>query len=174
MDCSFLPEIVEYCQQFDQFTSDPVFKDWGVLGLFLNSLLSATAIPLPTEILTSALLNGGESSFIVILVLVAGASVGGVLNYVIGFSGGKLFTKIRKTFRPQKKIKEFQPPEEHKWTKRLGWSGIFFSAFIPVVGDIILISAGVKRLGFKKFLLLMVAGNTVRSVVTVIGLGAIL
>ena len=29
----------------------------GIIGLFLNSLLAATAIPLPTEILTSALID---------------------------------------------------------------------------------------------------------------------
>ena len=65
-----------------------------IIGLFLNSLLAATALPLPTEILTSALLIGGESIFLVAIALIAGSVIGGILNYTIGFGGSKLFKKI--------------------------------------------------------------------------------
>ena len=52
--------IIEYYQQIQDILSNNYFQEYGVIGLFLNSLLSATAIPIPTEILTSALLIGGE------------------------------------------------------------------------------------------------------------------
>ncbi len=51
--------IMEYYQQMQDILANNVFQDYGIIGLFLNSLFSATAIPLPTEILTSALLIGG-------------------------------------------------------------------------------------------------------------------
>ena len=56
-----MQEIAEYYGIAQQYLADNTFQEYGILGLFFNSLLSATAIPLPTEILTSALLMGGES-----------------------------------------------------------------------------------------------------------------
>ena len=47
--------IMEYYQQVQEIFSNNYFQEYGIIGLFLNSLLSATAIPIPTEILTSAL-----------------------------------------------------------------------------------------------------------------------
>jgi len=80
---------LEYYAQFQEIASNSVFQEYGILGLFLNALLSATAIPLPTEILTSALLAGGESVLNVSIVLIIGSTIGGLLNYVIGFGGGR-------------------------------------------------------------------------------------
>ena len=88
--------IMEYYQQVQEIFSNNYFQEYGIIGLFLNSLLSATAIPIPTEILTSALLIGGENIFLVALALVIGSVIGGILNYFIGFGGNKLFKKIKK------------------------------------------------------------------------------
>jgi membrane protein YqaA with SNARE-associated domain len=83
-------------QQLQEILADNTFQDYGIIGLFLNSFLSATAIPLPTEILTSALLLGGESQILVGIALVLGSTIGGVLNYFIGFGGNTLLTKFKK------------------------------------------------------------------------------
>ena len=88
--------IIEYYQQIQDILSNNYFQEYGVIGLFLNSLLSATAIPIPTEILTSALLIGGENILLVGLALIIGSVIGGVLNYFIGFGGNKLFKKIKR------------------------------------------------------------------------------
>lgn len=56
---------MQFYQQIQEILTNNVFQDYGVIGLFLNSFLSSTAIPLPTEILTSALLLGGESQILV-------------------------------------------------------------------------------------------------------------
>jgi len=165
------PEIIDHYQQFQDIASNQVFQEYGVAGLFINALLSATAIPIPTEILTASLLAGGESQIIVGAVLLAGSSIGGVLNYGIGFGGNKLFRRFKKKEQPQD-----QPQDQekgHKWLKRLGWTGIFFSPFILVVGDFILISAGATRYNFKRFLVLMLAGKTLKVAITVLGLGVI-
>ena len=45
---------MEYYQQMQEILTNNIFQEYGIIGLFLNSLLAATAIPLPTEILTSA------------------------------------------------------------------------------------------------------------------------
>jgi len=162
--------IEEYYQQIIEILSNNAFQDYGVLGLFFNSLLSATAIPLPTEILTSALLAGGENQFIVAIVLIAGSSIGGFINYFVGFGGNKLFTRF-KNKKNQKNSKD--QSKGHKILDKFGWSAIFFSSWIPVIGDLILISAGVKRFEFKKFVLFMITGKIVKSAIIVTGLGAL-
>ena len=162
--------IESYYQQMQEILSNDIFQDYGVLGLFFNSLLSATAIPLPTEILTSALLVGGENQFLIAFVLIAGSSIGGLLNYFIGFGGNKLFTKFRDS-KNQKESNEHK--KSHKILDKFGWSAIFFSSWIPVIGDLILISGGVRKLEFKKFVLFMISGKIVKSVAVVTGLGVL-
>ncbi|WP_253805609.1 VTT domain-containing protein [Nitrosopumilus sp. Nsub] len=160
--------IIEYYQQIQEILSNNYFQEYGVIGLFLNSLLSATAIPIPTEILTSALLIGGENIFLVSLALIIGSVIGGILNYFIGFGGNKLFKKIKKETDIEKNEKK-----HNKILDKFGWSAIFFAAWIPVIGDLILISAGVKKMKLVKFSIFMVSGKIVKTIIVVVGLGTI-
>lgn len=161
---------MQFYQQIQEILTNNVFQDYGVIGLFLNSFLSSTAIPLPTEILTSALLLGGESQILVSIALVLGSSIGGLLNYFIGFGGNTLFTKFTKK-KDQKEVR--QKNKDSKLLKKFGWSAVFFASWIPVVGDLILISAGAKKMKFTKFTIFMVSGKTFKTIVVVSGLGVI-
>ena len=162
--------IEQYYEQIQEILSNNIFQDYGILGLFFNALLSATAIPLPTEILTSALLAGGENQILITIVLITGSSIGGLINYFIGFGGNKLFQKFKKK-ENQKEIKDQK--KGHKILDKFGWSAIFFSSWIPIIGDLILISAGVKKFEFKKFVLFMILGKVTKSVIVVTGLGVL-
>ena len=137
---------MEYYQQMQEILTNNIFQEYGIIGLFLNSLLAATAIPLPTEILTSALLIGGENIFLVGIVLIIGSIIGGILNYFIGFGGNELIKKMKKKSDVEKQEKKY-----NKILDKFGWSAIFFAAWIPIIGDLILISAGVKKMKFLKF-----------------------
>lgn len=172
--CEIVKFVTHYYTEFQEIASNSVFQEYGILGLFLNALLSATAIPLPTEVLTSALLAGGESILNVSIVLVIGSTIGGLLNYVIGFGGGRFAKWLKKTVKHDDNKHNKDNKKSHKILTKLGWTGIFFSPFIPVLGDLILISAGAKKMNFRKFLLFMVAGKVFKTVVVVLGLGALL
>jgi len=158
--------IMEYYQQAQDILANNVFQDYGIIGLFLNSLLSATAIPLPTEILTSALLIGGENVFLVGFVLVIGSSIGGLLNYFVGFGGNKLFNKFRKKKNGNNAVHE---KKGHKLLDKFGWGAVFFASWIPVIGDFILISAGAKKMKFTKFIAFMISGKVVKTIAVVSG-----
>ena len=158
--------IMEYYQQVQDILANNVFQDYGIIGLFLNSLLSATAIPLPTEILTSALLIGGENVFLISVVLILGSTIGGLLNYFIGFGGSKLFSKYRKK---KKEDNSKHEKKSHKLLDKFGWGAVFFSSWIPVMGDFILISAGAKKLKFTKFIAFMISGKIVKTIAVVSG-----
>ena len=112
----------EYYQQIQEILTNNAFQDYGVLGLFLNSLLSATAIPLPTEILTSALLVGGENPYLVVTALSAGSTIGGLINYFIGFGGNRLFNKFKK--KDENKQDIANKKKSHKILDKFGWSAI--------------------------------------------------
>ncbi len=158
--------IMEYYQQVQNILSNNVFQDYGVIGLFFNSLLSATAIPFPTEILTSALLIGGENAFLVGFALGVGSIIGGVLNYFIGFGGNKLVNKFRK----KKKGNDVKHEKKvNKLLDKFGWGAVFFASWIPVIGDFILISAGAKKMKFSKFIAFMVTGKMVKTIAVVSG-----
>ena len=159
---------LEYYQQMQEILTNNTFQEYGIIGLFLNSLLAATAIPLPTEILTSALLIGGENIVLVAIVLIIGSTIGGILNYFLGFGGNKLIKKIKKKSDLQKHEKK-----HNKLLDKFGWTAIFFAAWIPIIGDLILISAGVKKMKFVKFSIFMVSGKIIKTIVVVLGLGTI-
>jgi len=158
--------IMEYYQMAQDILANNVFQDYGVIGLFFNSLLSATVIPLPTEILTSALLIGGENAFLVGFALGVGSIIGGVLNYFIGFGGNKLVSKFRKK-KDGNDVKHEK--KGNKLLDKFGWGAIFFASWIPVIGDFILISAGAKKMKFSKFMAFMVTGKMVKTVAVVSG-----
>ena len=151
-----------------EILTNNIFQEYGIIGLFLNSLLAATAIPLPTEILTSALLIGGENIVLVAITLIIGSTIGGILNYFIGFGGNKLIKKMKK-----KSDVEKQDKNHNKLLDKFGWSAIFFAAWIPIVGDLILISAGVKKMKFIKFSIFMISGKIIKTIIVVLGLGTI-
>ena len=159
---------IEYYQQMQEILTNNIFQEYGIIGLFLNSLLAATAIPLPTEILTSALLIGGENIVLVAITLIIGSTRGGILNYFIGFGGNKLIKKMKK-----KSDVEKQDKKHNKLLDKFGWSAIFFAAWIPIIGDLILISAGVKKMKFVKFSIFMISGKIIKTIIVVLGLGSI-
>jgi len=163
---------MEYYLQAQEILANNTFQEYGIIGLFLNSLLAATALPLPTEILTSALLIGGENIFLVAIALITGSVIGGILNYSIGFGGSKLFKKIGRKSNIEKPV-EKQEKKHHKLLNRFGWGAIFFAAWIPVVGDLMLITAGVKKMKFRKFLIVMISGKIVKTSIVVLGLGTL-
>ena len=159
---------IEYYQQMQEILTNNIFQEYGIIGLFLNSLLAATAIPLQTEILTSALLIGGENMVLVAITLIIGSTIGGILNYFIGFGGNKLIKKMKK-----KSDVEKQDKNHNKLLDKFGWSAIFFAAWIPIVGDLILISAGVKKMKFIKFSIFIISGKIIKTIIVVLGLGSI-
>jgi membrane protein YqaA with SNARE-associated domain len=161
--------IIKYYEIMQEILANNTFQEYGLIGLFFNSLLSATAIPLPTEILTSALLIGGENIFLVGITLILGSVIGGVLNYFIGFEGIKIFNKFKKL----EKKNDDEHKKGHSLLNKFGWGAIFFAAWIPVIGDLILISAGVKKMKFSKFMVFMISGKILKAVVVVTGLGSI-
>jgi membrane protein YqaA with SNARE-associated domain len=136
------------------------FVKYGLIGLFLNGMLSSI-IPIPTELTISALLLSGKDKFIVFVILAISSIVGGFIAYYIGFSGNKFVKVLYK--KPRKKHED----KTSALLERYGWLIIFFSPWIPVVGDIIPMIAGAKKYDLKNFVIVMVSGKVFKASVIV-------
>jgi membrane protein YqaA with SNARE-associated domain len=136
-----------------------LFIKYGLLGLFFNGMFSSF-IPIPTEATISALLLGGANPIDVFLVLTISSIIGGYIAYYIGYNG-RLLRKLRKT--PQK----YERKSVSIMT-RYGWATIiFFSPWIPIIGDVVSIVAGTKRYSIIKYTIAMTTGKTVKAVAIV-------
>ncbi|HKU32643.1 MAG TPA: VTT domain-containing protein [Candidatus Nitrosotalea sp.] len=139
--------------------NDALFIKYGLVGLFFNGMFSSF-IPIPTEITTSTLLLGGANPDDVFVVLTVGSIIGGYIAYYLGYNG-RLIGKFRKA----------TPKYEQKSVSimtKYGWSTIiFFSPWIPIIGDIVSIIAGTKKYSIMKYSIAMVTGKIVKSIAIV-------
>jgi len=134
---------------------DTLFVKYGLIGLFFNGMFSSF-IPIPTEVTISALLLGGANPVHVFLVLTIGSIIGGYIAYYIGYNG-RLLRKLKKA--PQK----YEQKSVGIMTK-YGWASIiFFSPWIPILGDVISIVAGTKKYDIVKYTIAMTTGKTVKA-----------
>ena len=136
------------------------FVKYGLIGLFLNGMLSSI-IPIPTELTISALLLSGKDKFIVFVTLAISSIVGGFMAYYIGFSGNKFVKIFHK--KPHKRHED----RTGALLERYGWLIIFFSPWIPIVGDIIPMIAGAKRYNLKNFIIVMISGKVFKAIAIV-------
>ena len=136
------------------------FIKYGLVGLFLNALLSSV-IPIPTELTTSALILGGQNKMAIFIILTIGSIIGGFLAYYIGYNGTKLSARLGRTPK-----KEHMERSDVLLTK-YGWVLIFFSPWIPILGDIIPIIAGAKKYNIRKFVIAICLGKVIKSLAIV-------
>jgi membrane protein YqaA with SNARE-associated domain len=153
-----------------------LFTQYGLLGLFVNGILSSV-IPIPTELTISALLASGQNQLNVFIVLTIGSVIGGLLAYYLGYTGKKLSLQIRKDrtnetnhHNGNESITYDHKDKEKRSTvmlEKYGWIVIFLSPWIPIFGDVIPIIAGVKKYDFKKFVVVMSIGKTIKAIAIV-------
>ena len=89
------------------------FIKYGLMGLFLNGMLSSI-IPIPTELTISALLLNGKDRFTIFIILAISSILHGLIGYYICFSGNKFLKVFYKS--PAKNIKiKLQLVEPYGW-----------------------------------------------------------
>ncbi|MDQ3970642.1 MAG: VTT domain-containing protein [Thermoproteota archaeon] len=147
----------------DAIVNNPVFVKYGLVGLFVNGVLSPV-LPFPPELTGSALILAGESKILVVLVLSASWILGGVLWYYAGSSGNK-FTKRWLHKYHDKEYKKDK--KSRRLLSKYGWAIILVSPWIPILGDFIPIVAGIKKYDSKKYIFAMSAGKIIKAIAIV-------
>lgn len=128
------------------------FSELGHAGLFLAALLAATVLPLSSEIVLTALLLSGLSPTTLIIVATVGNVMGSLINYALGYWAS--LAAIKKWLR----ISELEFARTEQRFIKYGVFSLCF-AWVPVVGDLFTVMAGVLRIRLLWFLILVTAGK---------------
>ncbi len=135
------------------------------LSLLLSSFLSATLLPLASELTVGVLILAGENPWLTLAVASFGNTIGAVVNWWLG---GYLLRYQDASWFPVKP-KELARAQQH--FLRFGqWSLLF--AWLPLVGDPLTFVAGFLRIRLISFILLVGMGKTLRYAVLIFALNA--
>ena len=126
------------------------------LSLLLISFLAATVLPLSSELVLIGLLNMNEhNSFTLVAIASLVNILGSVFNWLLGFYLLKL---INKKWFP---FKENQINDAAERLNKFGvWSLLF--AWVPIIGDPLTFIAGILKINFLLFLVLVSFGKISR------------
>lgn len=125
-------------------------------ALFWNAFIAATLLPALSEITLASLIAAGSGiPFMLFMVATTGNVAGSVLNWWLGrrladFKGRKWFP-----------FSESQISKASEQFNRFGkWSLLF--AWLPIIGDPLTLMAGVFRISFMPFIILVTTGKALR------------
>lgn len=125
--------------------------DYGYLNLFILSFLASTVLPFGSEALVVALVYQGFSPLAVVLVATAGNFLGSCTTYYLGLKGRHV---LERYLSPS--------PEKLEKSERLfNRYGIYTLLFtwVPGIGDVITMVAGLMQLPFRSFSILVFLGK---------------
>ena len=134
----------------------------GYVGLFLSALLAATVLPFSSEAVLVGLMAAGDYDMIWLWFL---ASLGNVLGAAVNWGLGRFCLRWQdRRWFPVDKEKLDRPG---RWFSRYGvWSLLL--AWVPFIGDPLTFAAGVLRVNFWLFLLLVSIGKAGRYAVVIL------
>ena len=129
------------------------------LSLLFISFLAATILPFSSELTLAGLISTSNYDNLLLLVFASfGNVLGSVFNWGLGFYARNL--TIKKWFP----FKETQIERSSKWFSKFGkWSLLF--AWVPIVGDPLTFVAGLLRVRFFDFIILVAIGKVSRYLV---------
>lgn len=131
------------------------------LSLFLTGLIAATLFPLSSEALLVSLVYQQYSWWLLWLSATLGNTLGSCINWYLG---DQCLHWQDKTWFPFK-LDQLQRTQAHFHRYGL-WSLLF--AWLPVIGDPLTFFAGVMRVSFWKFLLLVSLGKAARYALVIV------
>ncbi|MBP2228691.1 membrane protein YqaA with SNARE-associated domain [Azospirillum agricola] len=133
-------------------------------GLFFVALIAATIFPAQSELLLASLhASGRYDSLTLILVATTGNVAGSAVNWALGRY--LMHFQDRRWFPASPALVE----RATRWYRRFGvWSLLL--AWVPVIGDPLTLVAGILRVDFRLFLLLVTLGKAGRYVALIAAL----
>jgi membrane protein YqaA with SNARE-associated domain len=81
--------LIQILEAINRFINNPLFTEYGIIGLFINGVFS-TFIPFPPEVTAISLVLAGISRTEIFAILVTSWIIGAAVGYYAGLSGKKL------------------------------------------------------------------------------------
>ena len=131
-----------------------------VAFLFLSAFMAATIFPFYSEAWLFILLQQGHDP----VLLVAVASLGNTLGAVVNWYLGKYLLKYQ-----HKRWFYFKAEQIERMQVKFQRYGIWslLMAWLPIVGDVLTLIAGIMKVRFLPFLALVATGKTLRYLAVV-------
>ncbi len=134
-----------------------LFIAYGLIGLFGISIVSSI-IPIPTELAIWALLRKGGNPETIAITLIVGSIIGASLGYLVGKYGLQKLMPFHKEEREK---------EVHAHFRKYGAALLLVSPWIPLVGDLAPMVAGIENYEAKKFLIVISVAKIFKSAAVV-------
>lgn len=127
----------------------------GYPALFILSFLASTLIPLGSEWLLVTLIMQGLAPVPVVLVASTGNFAGACTSYAIGICGSTfLATRLLRLDDNHRARAERFFARYGSWSLLLSW--------LPLIGDPLCVVAGMMKIGFGRFAILVMTGKAAR------------
>jgi len=125
-------------------------------SLFIISFLAATILPLSSELTLAGLIATNNYNNLLLLIAASiGNILGSIVNWILGFYSRNLISKKWFPFKDE------QIKRSSNWFNKFGkWSLLF--AWVPIIGDPLTLEAGLLRVKFIEFLILVSIGKVFR------------
>ena len=129
------------------------------LSLFAISFLAATILPFSSELtLAGLMVTSNYDNLFLLIVASLGNVLGSVVNWILGFYSRNL---SKKRWFP---FKDKQIKKSSKWFNKFGkWSLLF--VWVPIIGDPLTLAAGLLRVRFIEFFILVTMGKVSRYLI---------
>ena len=123
------------------------------LSLFIISFLAATILPFSSELTLAGLMaTSNYDNSLLLIIASLGNVLGSVVNWILGFYSRNL---SKKKWFP---FKDEQIESSSKWFKKFGKLSLLF-AWVPFIGDPLTLAAGLFRVKFIEFVILVTIGK---------------
>tara|TARA_B110000285_G_C14955064_1_gene528765 strand:- start:376 stop:789 length:414 start_codon:yes stop_codon:yes gene_type:complete len=125
-------------------------------SLFIISFLAATILPLSSELTLAGLIATYNYNNLLLLIAASlGNILGSIVNWILGFYSRNLTSTKWFPFKDE------QIKRSSNWFNKFGkWSLLF--AWVPIIGDPLTLAAGLLRVKFTEFLILVSIGKVFR------------
>ena len=126
------------------------------LSLFVISFLAATILPFSSELTLAGLIASSNYDNLLLLIVASlGNILGSIVNWTLGFYSRNLTSMKWFLFKDE------QIKRSSNWFNKFGkWSLLF--AWVPIIGDPLTLAAGLLRVKFTEFLILVSIGKVFR------------
>lgn len=128
--------------------------------LFISSFIAATLLPMGSELALYTLLQRGFDPAVLVLVATVGNTAGATLNWVLGKYLQRLQERRWFYFSREQVVKA------QSYFQRFGKYSLLLS-WLPVVGDLLTLAAGIFNVRLAPFLILVGAGKLLRYLAVV-------